>query len=705
MTAGAAPQAVAHDRHDASAGLASRKASAFRPDVEGLRALAIGAVLLYHAGIVAVPGGFVGVDVFFVISGFLITGQLVRELEATGKVSLLRFYARRVRRLLPAAALALVATAILVVALGSAIDRRTFGGDIVAASAYVVNWRLADRSVDYLAEDVGVSPVQHFWSLSVEEQFYVVWPLLLILVALLARRFRWPARAAMAAGLGVIVVPSFVWSVVMSSTNPSIAFFVTTTRLWELGIGGLVAVGVAVWPRVPRPIAMTLGWSGLAAIIGGALLLDETAIWPGHLALVPVLGTAAVIVAGATQAAPSILGHRLLVWLGGLSYSLYLWHWPLLVAATWVWGELGQKLGLLIVLLALVPAWISYRFVENPFRTIAQSRWNSRMTVSMGLNLTAVSVIAGLVVSVALPRQDPAHDSERGTSAAGATSLTVENGRVANLTLQETAGNLVPTPADAPSDVPSAYAAGCVGDANATEPEICTYGDPEGSPRIVLAGDSKAFQWADALDSVAASEGWRLDLATKSACGFADAIRTGFDDQPYEACREYNENLLGQLLQDPPDAVIVSQRHSTAFDADGELTSAAMIAGLTRTWSVLEASGIDVIALLDNPAPAATPEGDIYRCVAAHPDELSRCQFARDDAVERSGSVALSAAAQHVKGVDVVDLTDVLCTSVCPPVIGDVLVYRQGSHITNAYAMSAREIIKDQFTPLVEKAS
>ncbi|WP_402375873.1 acyltransferase family protein [Isoptericola rhizosphaerae] len=703
MTAGAAPQTVDPGQRELNPGAASRGTSAFRPDVEGLRALAIGAVLLYHAGIVAVPGGFVGVDVFFVISGFLITGQLVRELEATGRVSLLRFYARRARRLLPAAALVLVATAVMVVALGSVVDRRTFGGDIVAASGYVVNWRLAERSVDYLAEDVGVSPVQHFWSLSVEEQFYVIWPLLLIVVGLLARRFRWPARTVMAAGLAAIVVPSFIWSVVMSSADPSSAFFVTTTRLWELGIGGLVAVGVAVWPRVPKPVALALGWSGLAAIIAGALLLDESATWPGHLALVPVLGTAAVIVAGATRSAPAILGHRLLVWLGGLSYSLYLWHWPLLVAATWVWGDLGQKRGLLVVLLALIPAWLSYKLVEDPVRRIAQTRWTPRMTLSVGLNLTAVSVIAGLVLAIALPQENR---TTTATTASGAAGLTLEDGRVAGLELQDSSDSIAPAPADAPDDVPRAYADDCVADPETTEPTICTYGDPAGNVRVVLAGDSKALQWADALDAVAKSESWQLDLATKSACGFADAIRTGFDDGPYEECQEYNENLLSELLRDPPDAVIVSQRHSTAFDADGDLTTAAMADGLGRTWETLEEHGIDVIALLDNPAPPETSEGEVYRCVAAHPAELSSCAFTRDEAIDRSGAIALRAAAEQSRDVDIVDMTDTLCEdTACPPVIGDVLVYRQGSHITNTYAMSTRVILADRIAPLLETSS
>src|SRR5690625_5690993 len=219
--------------------------SAFRPDIEGLRAVAIGLVLVYHAGVSQLPGGFVGVDVFFVISGFLITGLLIREIEQHGRVSLPRFYARRAKRLLPATGIVLVATALLTWWSASVVDWRTFGWDIVGSAFYVVNWVLAGRSVDYLAEDVGVSPVQHFWSLAVEEQFYIVWPLLIVFLAWWLRRHA-AARTRVVLGIGIffLIVPSFVWSLYLTDANPERAFFVTTTRLWEMGIGSFVAIGV-----------------------------------------------------------------------------------------------------------------------------------------------------------------------------------------------------------------------------------------------------------------------------------------------------------------------------------------------------------------------------------------------------------------------------------------------------------------------------
>lgn len=224
-----------------------RPSAVFRPDIEGMRAIAIGLVLVYHAGVRQLPGGFVGVDVFFVISGFLITSLLVRELESTGRISLSRFYARRAKRLLPATGLVLVATAILTWWTVSAVDWRAFGMDIVSAALYIVNWRLADRSVDYLAEDVGASPVQHFWSLAVEEQFYIVWPLLIVALAWWLRRHgRLRLRPVLTAGILAVIVPSLAYSVYLTANSPATAFFVTPTRLWELGIGALAAIGTTL---------------------------------------------------------------------------------------------------------------------------------------------------------------------------------------------------------------------------------------------------------------------------------------------------------------------------------------------------------------------------------------------------------------------------------------------------------------------------
>lgn len=672
----------------------------FRQDIEGLRAVAIGLVLVYHAGLPFFPGGFIGVDVFFVISGFLITGLLVREVERTGRVSLTRFYARRAKRLLPATALVLTATAVMVWFTSSVTEWRAFGGDIVAAAAYVVNWRLADRSVDYLAEGTSASPVQHFWSLAVEEQFYIVWPLLLVVIALLARRTGYRLRRLMTAGLIVIVVPSLIWSVLLTSASQATAFFVTTTRLWELGIGALVAVGAGLWTRFPTVVSSILGWAGIAVLMTAAVWFDETFAWPGAWALVPTLATAALIMAGATQRSgvQRLLSTRPAVWIGGLSYSLYLWHWPLLIGYENLYGKPGAVDGGLLVIASFVPAWLSLKFVENPVRFSGALARSSRVTLSVGANLTAVGVVSGLVLMLVVPPAPGSGDAE------GARSLTVTDGKISGIEAVDTVDSMAPGPVAAVDDVPAAYGQDCQANHEATTPTFCSFGDPEGHRTMVLAGDSKALQWSDAFDKIAQRKGWRLLTATKSSCGLYDALRDE-GGRSYQECLAHNKALTAALIEMKPDVVVVSQRHDTAVDPQtGETTEAAMTAGLARVWERLEQAGVHVVALLDNPSPTGVDigDGEIYKCVAERLDRLSECAFSRADGLAASGSRSLLAAAEKVPAVDVLDLTDVLCNDqVCPPVVGGVLVYRQGSHITNTYALTAVPALTDRLTPLL----
>lgn len=690
---------------------AATRGIGFRPDIEGLRAVAVGLVLIYHAGITFVPGGFIGVDVFFVISGFLITGMLMREVARSGRVSLVDFYARRAKRLLPAASLVLLVTAALVVFLAPPLQRRVFGGDIVASAISLVNWRFADRAVDYQAEGIGASPVQHFWSLAVEEQFYVVWPLLLIGVAWVVRR-RWGGLRRVATGaLLMIVVPSFAWSLHLSSSDPERAFFVTTTRLWEMGIGALLAVAVSSFTRIPVWMSRILGWAGLALIVGAALTFDSSTTWPGWAAVVPTLATAMVIMAGSGESArsPWVLRSAPAVWVGGLSYSLYLWHWPLLVAAGWQFGELGQKAGLAVVLLSFVPAWLSYTFVERPFRASPRLGKNPALALTMAGNLAAVGIIAGLVAMLSTPAAATSPDSDPATAGSrGAETLLWEPGEsVSGIASDPEPGGFFPALVESSDDRPVVNDT-CWVPQDVVTPEPCLFESSPDAPRLLLAGDSKAAQWADAFAEATSAEGWSFMGATKSACGFSSALRLDGNERPYTACVEYNEKLEDWILEEMPDVVVVSQRHSTAMNADGELTQDAMVSALVEQWTALEDAGVDVVVLLDNPPPTGLPSeygGQVPACLASNLESPGACTFSRAVAEEASGAVAQLRAAELVPAVDVLDLTDTLCNSVdCPPVIGDVLVYRQGSHITNTYALSTTEILQDRLSPLLAQA-
>ncbi len=671
----------------------ARGSPAFRPDVEGLRAVAVGLVLWFHAGLAGLPGGFAGVDVFFVISGFLITGLLVREVEATGRVSLPRFYARRARRILPAAGLVLGATTLLTWAALPVTRWRDAGGDVAAAAGYVVNWRFASRAVDYLAEDATPSPVQHFWSLAVEEQYYLLWPALLLLLAVLVRRRSLPVRPVVAGGLLLVVVPSLAWSVEATSREPAAAYFTTTTRLWELGVGALVAVGAGLWPRMPRPLAAGVGWAGLATVVVGAALQTTSTPWPGLAALVPTLGTAAVVVGGfaAGPAGPvAVLGSRPMVWVGGLSYSLYLWHWPLLVAATARFGDLGPGRGLLVVLVALIPAWLTSRYVENPLRRSRALGRSPRLALSVGANVSLAGVACGLALVLgALSTVPDAPTQARGGAALGrGASPTVGTLSPRSAT---PSGPVTPDPLRATEDVPRAYRDGCQGGVEDDAVTSCRYG-PGARGRgdtVALVGDSKVLQWLPAFLRLGRSRGWEVVTYTKSACAWA-AATVVTDGQAYASCTTWSRSVLDRLTgPDRPDLVVTSSVHGSALDGGGRQATSALVTGYARYWRALGDAGVPVLALSDSPNPGSR----VYECVAGHRDDYARaCTYP----YHRSpGTDALAEAARRVPSARLADLDPWVCPGEdrCPPVVGGVLVNRQGSHVTATYAASLAPVV------------
>jgi peptidoglycan/LPS O-acetylase OafA/YrhL len=678
--------------------------SRFRPDIEGLRAVAVALVLLYHAGVRQLRGGFVGVDVFFVISGFLITGLLVRELESSGSVSLARFYARRAKRLLPATAVVLVATTVLAWRFLSITDWGTFGGDVVAAAIYLLNWRLAARSVDYLAEGVGPSPVRHFWSLAVEEQFYLVWPALLVAVAWWVRRWGGNVRSRTAVGLAVVAVPSFGWSVYLTAHDPASAYFVSTTRLWELAIGAAVAVGTPRWAKLGRTSAMALGGLGLAAIFLSGVVFREGARWPGYSALLPTLGTAAVIVAGCAtrDGVARLLSLRPMVWIGGLSYSLYLWHWPLLVAAMAHWNHLGVGRGLLVVAASVVPAWLSQRLVENPLRFSKAIDRSPLVALSLGLNFSLIGAVAGLGLALAVPPPEVVRpDSVKGAAALARPAKPAKSSPKSAASAAPV--TIVPDPIRAAADVPAAYSDDCQVGIPDDTPIECTAGDPNGTLDMVLAGDSKMMQWYSAFDELGKANGWKIRTLTKSICAFA----AGVDAQgghPYLACLRWNEKAMKALLAHPPDVLVTSQRQPRAYanpaDESSPRSKEAMSAALVKQWAKLENRGIEVIVLLDNPGP----EKNAYECVAKNRKRVDACAFPRGTAIERSAAPTQLSAAAALPSVSVIDLTPSICPNdPCAPVIGGVLVYRQGSHLTDTYVRTLVPQLQAALEPLVKK--
>jgi peptidoglycan/LPS O-acetylase OafA/YrhL len=663
----------------------------FRPDIEGLRALAVALVVLYHAGVPFLPGGYVGVDVFFVISGYLITSHLL----APEHRSLARFYARRVRRLLPLAAVVTVVTLAATWLLTSALETRQLGTDAVWAALFGMNLHLAQQGVDYQAADQDASALQHFWSLAVEEQFYLVWPLLLLLI-----RGR---RKACTIGVLVVTSVSFVYGVHETEQAKALAYFLTPCRAWELGVGALIALAERRI-RQSRWGAETLAVAGLLAIGASAALLDDASAFPGYLALFPVLGTAGVVVAGLRR----VTGPERLLFarapvqgLGRISYGLYLWHWPVLVLAPAYLGveRLSLPQGLAAVVVAMWIAAGTYFVLEDPLRRLPGLTGRPRPVLLLGTALTVVVAGAGAASShlVADPLGDGAAAQvlDDGTDLAQAIRV--------GAALRAVPSNLEPAPAEAALDEPGTTirgAAACHVNIQvtrlSTDPrDYCVFGDPHGARTVVLTGDSHAYQWLPTLVELAARHDWRLVSLTKAACPLYDVPLVNQTlNRDYTECYRWRRRALERIRRERPAMVVTS---GAVFNPRPGLTP-RWVAGVARTVTALRAGGARVVVLADTPFPGH----DVPACLAAHLDDARVCRLPVEEGLTDPARRAGTATAAERAGATVVNPLRWLCGRTgCPAIIGNTLVYRDNSHLTATYARYLAPWLDSAIGPVV----
>ncbi|HEY4268667.1 MAG TPA: acyltransferase family protein [Galbitalea sp.] len=697
----------------------------FRRDIEGLRAIAVLAVLVYHLKSGVLPGGFIGVDVFFVISGFLITSHLVREHRATGRISLSRFYARRALRLIPAATLVLLGTASATVLFVPRVLWQQFGGDIGAAAVYIVNWVFAGRSIDYLAEDAAASPVQHFWSLAVEEQFYLLWPLLIIVAGVIAIQLKTRYRLTVGTVAMIVVVISLAWTLLAAQSQGASIYFTTTTRLWELAIGAATAIAFP-WlrDRMPKAARFWLAYIGLIGLLASLVLLRDENLWPSVLTTIPVVATAFVILGGGSseRSLPERgLSVAPLVWVGGISYSLYLWHWPLITIAKYVRPSLSYSDLILIAEAAVVLAWLTHLLVENPVRFSRWMRARARNGLILGLVCALVSAAAGGVLWIAGAQQvlAPPASSAGSVKAVGSGILSSDISQTPLKLLTANPAWVVPQPMSATDDVPHfPDGANCEQNQLASAVIMCIYGAKSAKPVMVAVGDSKIEQWFPALNALAVSEHYRLVTLFKSACPLSEAPIL-ISGQRVPSCDAWNIAARKEIAKLKPTVIFTSQVRAVAVSNDGDDSPSAqresMIDGLASQYADFRQSGIRVAVVSDNPSPAAGFR--VYECVAEHPDAVAACSFARDasssasaqkEVVERDHGSIIDASSHLKKGSDpglvFVDMTDAICPPQlgnCPAVIGNVDVYRQGSHLTVTYVSTMTK----RFEHVVEKAN
>ena len=697
---------TAHEQRGVSlpARVEPKSALTKRDDIQGLRALAIIFVVAYHAGVPHVSGGFVGVDLFFVLSGFLITQLMLREIATTGTVSLRRFWARRARRIIPASALVLIVTMLAVREFISPVERKAIGTDVLWSALFSGNWRFAQQETDYLASDRSPSPVLHFWSLGVEEQFYFVWPVLLVVLAAiwrLSRRHAVVHAAVFGATFVAVIVVSLAYCIHVTATHQPYAFFGTPARAWQLAAGALTALAVPAILRWRRRTRATLGVLGLTLFGLSVYVLEESGSadipYPSWLALAPTLAGVLLIVSGtgAYSWLNRMLSVRPLTYVGDLSYSLYLWHWPVLIIGYEALDSRTPEVRLGLVAFALVLSVASYHLVENPIRRARVLTRRPALSLAVGATLVAAVIpvvayasetesIDTVVVAPSDPPRDPLGQAKQPPPAAH-----LEKVRPA---LDKAFDDTIPLKEK-----------GChvEYDAVAAPPwDGCTFADKRADKRVVVIGDSIAGAIAPALIKAGEQHGWAVTAWAKSRCPMADVTKFEPDHGGvYDECDTFRESVLREIVQRRPDVVVIamSRGSATGLAVDGKRVVGPEAAdrsskGLERTVDRLRDAGIGVV-LSDSPnrSPFLTTS-----CLAKERD-VSKCTF---PPAQRTSVMQTTARAMGDR-VALVEPNATVCPDgTCYPVVGDIVVYRDKIHFTATFAKT----LADEFATAISKA-
>lgn len=713
------------------------KAHRFRADVQGLRALAVIVVILDH--LLGWPsGGFVGVDVFFVISGFMITGILLREHAKTGRISFVDFYKRRIKRILPASTLVLIVAAATGYVIFNFARAQETLVDGIWAALFAANWRYASVGTDYFAAEGAPSPLQHFWSLAVEEQFYFVWPwILLIVLSLVAHRSSGRGRLAAGICMGVIIAATFGFALWQSVSNPTVAYFSTLTRTWELGFGALVAIASPVLSRVPSWIRPVLAWVGLSGILMSLFIISSNSTFPAPWAALPVISAGLVIGAGTGGEQRFLwpITNRVSVYLGNISYSLYLWHWPIIVflAALMPPGPTYYVVAVVVIAQASV---VAYHFFEDPIRA---SSWLSgqtrlekraaRRARRFDRNARQARVIAGLgslstlalvLTFVALNNQPspsilqarPAAEFDQILNGGTATTAQefVESGPSAELGNELRAAlsakswpELSPSvdelgrgalAAEWINDGCLALEQGALADPRKNA-ERCIYGSPSATQVAVLVGDSVGISWLPAIRQ-ALGDDWSIHVLTMMQCPVADISLLRNDGSPFPQCDEFRAWSADKVAELSPQLTIVANSDVTArvgdalnietaaaFDPLGEATSSALA-------RIVPNSDRTVVLV-----PPPSGEGFAIAGCMTNFNSPSDCSGRVGERMELLVET-LEDASLTAGGAEVIDTREWFCVNnSCPSFVGNNPIRGDQSHLSQVFSERLGPVMRD----------
>lgn len=709
-----------------------------RKDIQGLRALAVTSVIcdhLFHWP----AGGFVGVDIFFVISGFLITGLLIKEHSRKGRISFVDFYKRRIRRIMPLAVLVLLVTMAAAWLIFNAGRARVITEDGLWAMAFAANWHFALIGTDYMNVGGPVSPLQHFWSLAVEEQFYVVWPVLIVLVlGVAAPRLRWSGQVALRTltwVMAAVVIASLAFALWETATSPTVAYFSTFSRSWELGLGALLAVCAKSLAQIPARLRPFLSYAGLAGIAWSLFFITPEMPFPGPWAVVPVLSSCLVIAAGTGGPALNIfpLTNRVAGYLGDISYSLYLWHFPVIIFAEVLLP--GEQLSTTLLVLAIITGLsvLSFHLLEDPIR---KSRWldpaavrphhhRNRVSPKLAVQIAGVVVLfivtAGAgIYSLNLYAAKPTAAADAAFGSKGKTApVDAKTAETALATQIRAALDATAWPELNPSvdslgretQAPEWAKDGCLGkDVNSRPDPMenaarCVYGKPDAGKTAVLLGDSVAISWMPGLRAALEPLGYKILVYTLQECpALKISVLHGVNSAlaPHPECSSFHDAAYAKMREIKPDVIFMSSvAGTTARLASGSKGPASLqewARAAKESFTELSASTKRIVSLSPPPGgknlqQCATRISKPADCVTS-PDAL----YLETENIERQAAAAASAAGKAK--VELVSTKSWFCSprNSCPAFVGTTPVYADVSHLNHQYSVKLGPVLARSVT-------
>jgi len=657
-------------------------------EIEGLRAIAVAIVVIYHADLFF-RGGFIGVDVFFVVSGFLITGLLLSDHEEH-QASFRRFYARRFRRLLPVAGLVLSVTLVASWLIMNPVSFASVRTDGIWASLFLANVHFVDVGVDYMSQAASPSPLQHWWSLAVEEQFYFVWPLVVAVAWRIGRK-----RAVLITAC-LIGIGSFGYSVYITPSRPVEAYFLLPTRAFELAAGAVLVTFMSIRPIAGTRVRATAGWLGLVGIFASALVLTEETLFPGWVYVVPTVCTVMVLMSIGVPSGPlRLLKWNAFQWMGARSYSLYLWHWPLLVLYEVKYPNASALSRGTLLVIALWLSALSYRFFENPIRRNRRLSDSPALSLLVGASAVFVGIgFSQLPATVSTTNTYTPSAVEQSTSTTIFRQLPLE--RLAQLNADEIPiidassierripTNLTPSILKAPKDKPSVFSTSCLARYESTNVQPCVYGSKESTTGVALFGDSHMGQWFPGLEKAAIDNSWRLEVMTKMGCPPVDVSINTFKGKTYRECDQWRENAIERIIASDIKVVMLGSNKYDSVTGKGlSPRGTGWWGGLRRVITRLQEAGKQVVLFSDIPSMWY----DKPQCLAENTDDVRKCGRTRQQAVRTARMDTEKTIATELN-FSYVDVTRWVCgTSFCPAIIGSTMVYMDSNHVSATFAL------------------